>query len=641
MKEGNQIEFQQWEGTGNTFVVIDDREDVVEELENEVVQRICSAHDSDGMIFVRPAKSPSADLFCDFRNPDGSRSFCGNGTRATYAYARREGWVGDEAVLEACDGLHKVRWNKEYSLPSVQFESVDTPSNSDGDWFVNTGSPHHIIIVSDTQVLESFDIEKIGAEIRYSQKYESIGGTNVSGLARTPDPSTIHLRTYERGVEAETRACGTGAVAAALIDHTDKGGETSRKVVMPGGDLYVEFEEGVGGYRNVWLSGKASEMKRGVLTLCLAICAFLSPAQASTQWYDNLSDEAIISVLTASPGDDIYSLFGHSAIRILDPQNLPDADWVFNYGTFSFSDGFYFKFIKGRLDYKLSVEPYYHFHQVYHSTERGLISQTLDLTPEQVRSIAKYLAHNVQPQNATYSYEFFRDNCATRVLTVLESTLGAGLEMNCAPDGRTYRDGLKPYLRCSPWTEFGMDFILGPKADAPMLGCASSYIPDDLSNNLKHMTLDGKPLAFEPEEIIIAPGGWIKAEVTGFLGLKASELAFLLLSILVVVMRFVYGDGNLLTKVFVKTINVVLAALGVLLLLMWVFTDHVDTWSNWNLIWTIPALATLLNRDKVVLSIIALALYLLVAPIVWPQYVSLSLWLVAISLFLTLTPKLK
>ena len=118
--------------------------------------------------------------------------------------------------------------------------------------------------------------------------------------------------------------------------------------------------------------------------------------------------------------------------------------------------------------------------------------------------------------------------------------------MNCAPDGRTYRDGLKPYLRCrSPWAEFGMDFILGPKADAPMLGCASSYIPDDLSNNLKHMTLDGKPLAFEPEEIIIAPGGWMKAEVTGFLGLKAPELAFLLLSILVVVMRFVYGDGNL------------------------------------------------------------------------------------------------
>ena len=133
----------------------------------------------------------------------------------------------------------------------------------------------------------------------------------------------------------------------------------------------------------------------------------------------------------------------------------------------------------------------------------------------------------------------------------------------------------------------------------------------------------------------------MKADATVFLGLKAPELVFLLLSILVVVMRFVYGDDDLLTKVVVKTIHVVLAALGILLLLMWVFTDHVDTWSNWNLIWTIPALATLLNRDKVVLSIIALAMYLLVAPIVWPQFVSLSLWLVAISLFLALTPKLK
>ncbi len=641
MKEGNQIEFQQWEGTGNIFVVIDDREDLVEEIENDVVQRICSEQGSDGMIFIKPAKSPSANLFCDFRNPDGSRSFCGNGTRATYAYARREGWVGNEAVFEACNGLHKLRWDKNFSLPSVQFESVDTPSSSDGYWFVNTGSPHHVLIINDTQTLESFDIEKVGAEIRYSQKYESIGGVNVSGLARTSDPSIIHLRTYERGVEAETRACGTGAVAAALIDHTDKGGLASRKVVMPGGVLHVDFEEDEVGYRKVWLSGQASEMKRGILTLCLAIFAFFSPAQASTQWYDNLSDEATISVLTASPGIDIYSLFGHTAIRILDPQNLPDADWVFNYGTFSFSDGFYFKFIKGRLDYKLSVEPYYHFHQMYHRAERGLISQTLDLTPEQVRSIAKYLVHNALPQNATYSYEFFRDNCATRVLTVLESALDTDLEMNCAPDGRTFRDGLKPYLQCSPWTEFGMDFILGPEADTPMLGCASSYIPDDLSNNLKQMTLDGKPLAFEPEEIIIAPGGWMKCEAKCFLGLKAPELVFLLLAIVIIVMRFVYGDGNLLTKVFVKTINLVLATLGVLLLLMWVFTDHVDTWSNWNLIWTIPALVTLLNREKVVLSIIALAVYLLVAPIVWPQYVSLSLWLVAISLFLTLTPKFK
>ena len=113
MKEADQIEFQKWEGTGNTFVMIDGRSSAdgvnLFSLENEVVQAICSREKTDGLIVLGPSSDPSADLLCDFRNPDGSRSFCGNGTRAAYAYARREGWVGDSAVLEACDGLHPVR----------------------------------------------------------------------------------------------------------------------------------------------------------------------------------------------------------------------------------------------------------------------------------------------------------------------------------------------------------------------------------------------------------------------------------------------------------------------------------------------------------------------------------------------------
>ena len=95
-----QIEFQKWEGTGNTFVMVDDRKGLIKELDNEVIQRICDEEETDGIIFIKPAVTPEADLLCDFRNPDGSRSFCGNGTRATFAYARREGWLKDQAVLE-------------------------------------------------------------------------------------------------------------------------------------------------------------------------------------------------------------------------------------------------------------------------------------------------------------------------------------------------------------------------------------------------------------------------------------------------------------------------------------------------------------------------------------------------------------
>ncbi|MAO45875.1 MAG: diaminopimelate epimerase, partial [Crocinitomicaceae bacterium] len=229
MKEGQQIEFQKWEGTGNTFVMIDSRDGAFPELENEVVQRICDEEETDGLIVVRPAKTPPADLMCDFRNPDGSRSFCGNGTRATYAYARREGWVGEEAVLEACDGLHRVRWNYERGLPSVEFEAVAKPEMAGANWFVDTGSPHHVFYVDSVEELKGVEIEKVGAEIRYSERYKP-GGANVSALSRTEDGGVVALRTYERGVEGETEACGTGAVAAALIDFTANGGELKRKV---------------------------------------------------------------------------------------------------------------------------------------------------------------------------------------------------------------------------------------------------------------------------------------------------------------------------------------------------------------------------------------------------------------------------
>lgn len=638
MKEGKQIEFQKWEGTGNTFVIIDDRKGEIKEIENDLVQRICNEEDTDGIIFIKPSLNPQADFLCDYRNPDGSRSFCGNGTRATFAYARRDGWLGDEAVLEAFDGLHKVRWNSEYDLPSVQFEIVGIPTEVEGDWYVYTGSPHHIFRVDSAETLKLVDIEEIGAEIRYSEKYKP-EGTNVSGLCNTSSPLVINLRTYERGVESETEACGTGAVAAAIIDHTINGGQPQRTVKMPGGDLHVEFEPEAEGYKNVWLSGRASEMRRGVITFLLSLVPFF--LQAQTPWYDSLSDQTQISILTASPGEDIYALFGHTAIRIYDPLDIPESDWVFNYGTFSFGDGFYFKFIKGRLDYKLSVEPYHHFFKVYHDSGRGLNSQTLDLNPSQVREVAKYLAWNTQPENATYSYEFFRDNCATRVFTVLESALGESIEFNCESDGRTYRDGLKPYIGCKPWTEFGMDFILGPKADEVMVDCGAAYIPDELYKALERCTIDGKPLIANSDPLIIAPNTWMNPRRNFILGLNMPELLFLLLSVMVVILRYKVGESNLATRIVVKTIQVITAALGVLLIAMWLFTDHVDTWANWNMIWTIPAIATLISRRNVVLSNIAIALYLLVGPLVWPQYISLSLWLVAISVFLTLTPQNK
>jgi len=114
-----------------------------------------------------------------------------------------------------------------------------------------------------------------------------------------------------------------------------------------------------------------------------------------------------------------------------------------------------------------------------------------------------------------------------------------------------------------------------------------------------------------------------------------------MLAITLFFLKFILRTSNLVTIITVKTVHVVSAALGLLLLAMWLFTDHVDTWANWNLVWTIPALVTLIDKKREVVYSCIVAVYLLLAPFVWPQCITLSLWLVAMSVFLTITPKLK
>ena len=240
MSEELQIEFQKWEGTGNTFVIIDGFKYFF--CCASQLKLLSSSKKSNSSFST--SELPHVDLKCDYRNADGSRSFCGNGTRASFLYAKMQGWVLDEAIFEACDGLHKVKLNKDLDLPSVKFMPLSSPVEIDhddfrGDLFINTGSPHHIHVVHDKQTLDEFDLEDFGRRVRHHKRYAP-DGTNVNVLCDLGED--LSLRTYERGVEGETKACGTGAVAAALVHFTLHGGETQRKVTMPGGDLFVRFE---------------------------------------------------------------------------------------------------------------------------------------------------------------------------------------------------------------------------------------------------------------------------------------------------------------------------------------------------------------------------------------------------------------
>jgi len=663
MSEELQIEFQKWEGTGNTFVIIDGFKYAgfdLQYLDSKVVTRICEQENTDGVILLAASKLPHVDLKCDYRNADGSRSFCGNGTRASFLYAKKQGWILDEAIFEASDGLHKVKLNKDLDLPSVEFMPLKCPVEIDhddfrGDLFIDTGSPHHIHVVHDKQTLVEFDIEAFGRSVRHHERYAP-EGTNVNVLCDLGED--LLLRTYERGVEGETKACGTGAVAAALVHFTLHGGETQRKVTMPGGDLFVRFDasKGSGGYNAVWLSGKASEMVRGILKVAtvLLLMLGLSPFSSQAQWYDNLSEEATVSVITISPGLDTYSAFGHSAIRIHDPVEVPVVDLVFNYGTFSFDDGFYMNFMRGRLNYKLTVAPFYMFKSTYIGSGRGMFEQRLNLNASEVKDVAEYLSWNLQEENSVYSYEFFRDNCASRVIVVLEAALGDKLNTHCHSDGRTFRDGLGPYIKGSPWTSFGMDFILGPRADAVMTACDASFIPDDLAKALTRMTVNDVPLTSENdrEDHLIVEGLWFAGEPEG--APKRHVPLF-------VAVFFVAIMGSLKIKTAMKDSNSdqsshamynfvrffiagFATTLGILLLLMWGLTDHYDTWGNYNLMWTLPAFVVFLPQSlrfknkTIAAATTVVAAYLLLSPWLLPQFTSLSLWCAALSVFLAVAP---
>ncbi len=645
MADDLKIEFQKWEGTGNTFVIVNGFKYAgildLTTLEDKVIEKICFQQNCDGIIFLYESSIEEADLKCDYRNSDGTRSFCGNGTRASFLYASREGLVGESAVFEACDGLHQVRHNDEYDVPSVEFRPVRAPKRfNSGDFFLDTGSPHHIHLVKDFNELSEIDIDVFGSKIRYSEDYSSLGGVNVSALCTVSEG--LALRTYERGVEAETKACGTGAVAASIIDYSIHGGKPKRTVHMPGGKLFVEFnEDGEGGYDNVWLSGAASELSRGITSLLsIFLLWFCLPLDVHANWYDNLSDSTEISILTSSPGEDAYSIFGHTAVRIYDPVEVPIVDWVFNYGTFSYSEDFYYNFMIGRLDYHLSAVPFYQFQRDYMDQGRGVKEQILHLTPAHIRQVAEYLSWNLQEENAVYSYEFFRDNCSTRMITLFQESLGEAFETNCKQSGKTFRDGLQPYISGSPWIAFGMDFILGPKSDKIMPPCGDAFIPDELSIALSYMTVDGVALLKENNEhfVVFDDGTWLPE-----FALDVPAILMVFITCLMMIVTFRNRENCWFSSKLRGVVAIVSSLLGGLLLLMWTLTDHTDTWANINLLWTLPALVYFIpisfrfKRQAGKIAALICISYLILSVFEF-QLSTLALRCAAVSVFLTVLP---
>lgn len=228
-----------------------------------------------------------------------------------------------------------------------------------------------------------------------------------------------------------------------------------------------------------------------------------------------------ISLLTCTPGEELYARYGHTSIRLVDTER--HLDLVFNYGVFSFTtDNFYWKFVKGETYYELGIEPTRFFLADYAEEQRPVYEQHLNLTEEQTRAFAEALALNFRPENRSYLYNFVFDNCATRPYNLIQSILGDSITSDYTDwEGVTYRQYLQHYTRPHTWEDFGINLLFGKRADIPMHGDDRLFLPEALMCHLHSAKLpDGTPVVAEEHigHFDIKPTPWYK---TWFVGLAA------------------------------------------------------------------------------------------------------------------------
>lgn len=257
-----EMTFFKYQGTGNDFIMIDNRDDFFPKENNSLVASLCNRHfgvGADGLILLE--NDSSTDFKMVYYNADGNQSsMCGNGGRCIVAFAKRLGLIDSETTFIATDGLHYATIDK--NIVSLQMIDVDNVKVMENAIFADTGSPHHIQIVEN---IEEFPVFETGRKIR-NEVYGK-AGSNVNFVEQI-DSDTFKIRTYERGVEDETLACGTGVTAAAIAMHTTQ--KTSSNVVhllVEGGELKVSFDFDNEKYTNVVLSGPADFVFKGTIKI--------------------------------------------------------------------------------------------------------------------------------------------------------------------------------------------------------------------------------------------------------------------------------------------------------------------------------------------------------------------------------------
>ena len=298
-----------------------------------------------------------------------------------------------------------------------------------------------------------------------------------------------------------------------------------------------------------------------------------------------LSPRAELSVITCGPGyNELYATFGHSAFRIQDIPNKIDR--VYNYGTFNFNTpNFYLKFAQGKLLYDLRAYNFGSFLQGYHDENRWVKGQVLDLSPDQVQQVFNFLENNAKPENRSYKYDFFYDNCSTKLYDVLEIVLGDKIifDNNFDEHAYTHRDLIYQYTKFLPWSTFGIDLALGSDIDRKASAKEYMFLPDYVFDAFTRITIKEndaeRSIVKRTEEILLDHDGEIQNNFFTPL------IVFSLLAIFVIVLTIIDYKKEKRNKYLDITLFLITGITGIIVLLLWFATDHAATAKNFNILW--------------------------------------------------------
>ncbi len=384
-------------------------------------------------------------------------------------------------------------------------------------------------------------------------------------------------------------------------------------------------------------------MCRRLFIALLLLCVCLPAARRTeAQPLDTLSARAQLSLLTILPGDAIYSMYGHSALRVHDP--VQGIDRIYNYGTFSFESLFFLpKFLYGNLRYRLSVAPYRRALLHYRAQGRPVIEQTLNLTPAQEEALFRFLQINYRPENRYYQYNFLFDNCSTRIRDALKTVLEERLQFAPAPMPQaTFRHLLDPYG--SDYINTGEDLLLGLPVDQLATPWQTMFLPDYLMRGFAYARVlrDGRaqPLVARTDTALWI-AGYERPGPATFSPVLLGWLVFAAgLAATIIGYRRRRFDHRLPDALFLALVGIA----GLLITFLTFFSLHEATEYNMNLLWAWPthlwAAAVLLRGHhrrflrRYLLAAAGTSLLLAAGWVFWPQDLPAALLPIALLLAL-------